>query len=202
MEALEIIVDILRILERLFELIIQFGDAWSMPLVALVAAILIWKFRDTIIALLDDAEKVKLGMFEWERRIRDELNLAQSDIQTIEVPHGMVQIDETLEDRVSANARGVMLEAWLGIEDTITKLVEAHDIEIERRHRRQLIPRINLLLGRDIIDADLAQRIRQLRMIRNNVAHVSEFSPNQEVALEYAELAQFVVAALEDRMPR
>ena len=51
MEFLQVVENVLRVLERLFELIIQFGDAWSAPLVAIVVACVVLKFRSTIIGV-------------------------------------------------------------------------------------------------------------------------------------------------------
>ena len=45
--------------------IVEFGDAWSMPLVAVILAITAWKFRDVLESLLSRLGKIKWAKVKW-----------------------------------------------------------------------------------------------------------------------------------------
>lgn len=199
MEFLQVVENVLRVLERLFELIIQFGDAWSAPLVAIVVACVVLKFRSTIIGVFGrltefEAAGIRLKL---EAAFRSDVNRVQERRRRlIPARTTLPPMEAQVEVRVRSSSRGIIIDAWLGIEAMLSMLAEAHGIIPSQPPSRAPFRVIEALLDHNVIDADLEDVILDMRRIRNNVVHVHDFSPNEEVAQEYAEEARQVVATL------
>ena len=79
---MDFIVSLLYVLERVFELIIEFGDAWSAPLVAMVIGFTAWKFRIVIGSLASRLERFRLGDSSMEFQAENELLETERKVQT------------------------------------------------------------------------------------------------------------------------
>ena len=204
MEFLQVVANVLIGLERLFELIIQFGEAWSAPLVAFVVAWLVLKFRSPIIGVFGRLREFEAAgiRFKLDAELRTDLNRVQERRRRlITARTTLPPIEAQVEVRVRSSSRGIIIDAWLGIEAMLSMLAEVHGIIPSQPPSRAPFPVIEALLDHNVIDADLEDVILDMRRIRNNVAHVHDFSPNEEVAQEYAEEARQIVATLKERLP-
>ncbi len=192
---------LIRFAEAILQFIVDFGEAWNIPLVAIVIAILLWKLRDRIFDFLEDVESLKAGGIEFTRR---RLQRYMDDARGRPIdppPQSTPPIDEEIQDSASTNARGAMIEAWLDVEDSILRLAEAHSIESPQHSRGNLLPIIRDLLDRKVIEDDLNHLIQPLRRARNLIVHRTSFTPDEEDALEYIQMARRLVAALDERHP-
>ena len=198
MEFLDYLV---RFAEAILLFIVDFGEAWDIPLIAIVIAILLWKLRIPIFDFLEDVESLRAGGFELTRRKMQRYIATAGQVPIDLPPQETPPIDEEIQDSASINARGVMIEAWLDIEEGLFRLAEAHNVELPRGSRTSLLPVIRSLVDRKIVEDELNQVIQSLRRARNLIVHRSSFSPDEEEALEFVRLARQVVAALSERHP-
>ena len=92
---------VLKVLERCIELIIQFGEAWSLPLVAGVVAWTAWKFRPVLEGLFSRLDNLEWGNKRAGFRASEELSKTQASVQSLVQAGSIPTLDEESLERIS-----------------------------------------------------------------------------------------------------
>lgn len=179
--------DILTFITKLIEF-----TAWPIAAVALVAML-----RTEIKSLLPHVKKLKAGPVEaeFEREIR-ELE-ATAKAQLLPPPEGLTPERQMLLQLVQVNPRSAVLEAWRGIEESATRVVQNKALYVPERESNSPLAVIRVLNKENILSAEEISLYHDLRTLRNQAAHAQDFSPTTDAALSYVELASGLRRALE-----
>lgn len=82
---------------------------------------------------------------------------------------------------------GAVLETWKVLEETAAELIAVKypsvDLDIPTRYKQ-----IETTLGKELIDTKTEKIFRDLRLLRNKVAHAKGFQVDKVEAIEYIEL--------------
>ena len=106
-----------------------------------------------------------------------------------------------VDERILADfsSTGAIIESWLLVEREMMDLAESHHLSLTAQQRRVPQRMAQALARAGIIDDDLAAVVRDLREVRNIVAHTPGMTPNTNDAEEYAATATRIVSALRQK---
>ncbi|MCD9008143.1 hypothetical protein LDO31_18260 [Luteimonas sp. XNQY3] len=152
--------------------------AW--PLAAVAIALI---FRQQLRALLSRIRKGKVGLaeFEFEQEIRD---LAEQ-LPVEPVP---TQVGTPTVALATTNPRAAILEAWLGVETSMTQL--AKSVQLPKFvHPRNTSAVLRVLESAGALAPEDAALFNDLRTLRNQATHDADFSPSPESVIQYVQLA-------------
>jgi hypothetical protein len=174
--------DILTFIAELFK-----AAAW--PIAVVVIALL---FRTQFRELLVRLKKGKVGPaeFEFEQSVKA---LTEEAPELIAPTPGFGTPSVQL---VASNPRAAILEAWLGVEDAVQKLARSRDISPSSSARNPLAL-VRALERSQALDSQQSVLFNDLRALRNQAAHDSEFSPSTDSVLSYAQLAKSLRESIE-----
>ena len=96
---------LIRFTENILQFIVDFGEAWDIPLIAIVIAILVWKLRNPIFEFLEDVESLRAGGVELTRRRMQRYIESARQITIDPPPQSTPPIDEEVQQSASTNAR-------------------------------------------------------------------------------------------------
>jgi len=103
---------------------------------------------------------------------------------------------EMLRELARVNPRSAILEAWLGVESAVRRAALQRiggspppDVSSPLRTMRELVLS-------DIVTNQDAALFHDLRGLRNQAAHLQDFNPSYQSALEYVNMASFLEARL------
>ncbi|SCC91909.1 conserved hypothetical protein [Thiomonas sp. X19] len=181
--------DILTFVAKLIEF-----TAWPIATVALVAML-----RSEIRSLLPHVKKLKAGPLEaeFEREVKELEAMAKAQPQLIPSPEGLTPERHMLLQLVEVNPRSAVLEAWRGIEESAIRVVRNKALYVPEREAHSPFAVIRALNKENILSAEEVSLYHDLRTLRNQAAHVEDFSPTADAALSYIELASGLRRALE-----
>ncbi|TBR07498.1 MAG: hypothetical protein EPO47_11175 [Rugosibacter sp.] len=167
--------------------------AWPLSLV-----IVAWLMRAELRELLRLVKKLKAGPVEAEfdrevRSLRVEIETREPTAPT--TPATRAQTDPLLE-LAARHPRAAILEAWRAVEVALLRLANSRDLlppgldKTPSRHVIGVITKDHLLAPEEIA------LYYDLRNLRNQAAHATDFDPSEIAALDYVELSKgFINAA-------
>jgi len=167
--------------------------AWPLS-VSLVA----WLLRAELRELLRLVKKLKAGPVEAEfdrevRSIRVETETREPAIAT--TPAIRAQTDPLLE-LAARHPRAAILEAWRVVEVALLRLANSRDLlppGLDRTPSRHVI---GLITKEHLLAPEEIALYYDLRNLRNQAAHATDFDPSEASGLDYVELAKgFINAA-------
>ena len=182
-----------------YEFIADLARSLAWPFVAALGALFIrWPVVALLREVLPSLEKLKFRDFEvvFDRR----LTKIESNAAAIGQEGSSPSIDERIEDTFSINPRSAVIESWLTVEAAVTELARAHDIQARLPRQRSPIDLLHTLEQRGIVPHKLAAMLRDLRAVRNQVAHELEISLEPDMARRYAEAASRTAYGLRQLM--
>ena len=124
------LVDLLIVLERIFELIIEFGSAWSTPLVALVIAITAWKFRYIISGLASRVGKIKLGENVMEFDAERSLKEAREQLRDLPIEPKRPAISAHILETINISPEYSVMQSWDLLEEVVQKAASALEVKL------------------------------------------------------------------------
>jgi hypothetical protein len=138
---------------------------------------------------------------DWQADFGEELSKIEQQIETHEQRPELPpneQRDERLLRAADFSPNFAVLEAWLNVEDALRRVARQNGIDFRRGSSPLYLTR--LLKSQDIIDAQTAALLDDLRALRNLAVHPDPERPiSAEEARRYGELANEVSALLEQR---
>lgn len=179
----------MRFIEEIFKLI---GNlAWP------IAAVLIASFfKKELAALLARLKKGKWGdaEFEFENYVR-EVD-AEADIPRVPEEES---ISPAAAARASTDPRGAIVSAWVEVEDALFNLVRNRDLPQAMptpRQPKNTISAIRAVQKAQALDSNWVALFHDLRTLRNEAAHSTDFSPPPDAVIKYVQLAKELVNAM------
>lgn len=179
----------MRLIEELFKLM---GNlAWP------IAAVLIASyFKRELAALLARLKRGKWGdaEFEFENYVR-EVD-AEADIPRAP---GEDSISPAAASRASTDPRGAIVSAWVEVEDALFSLVRSRNLSLSTpRQSRSTISAIRAVQKAQALDSNWVALFHDLRTLRNEAAHSTDFSPPPDAVIKYVQLAKELVNAMHE----
>lgn len=177
--------------------IAKLAEALGWPIAAIVLAA--W-LRKEIRALLPYVKRVKAGPLEaeFEREVRElkaSTEAAPAEARK-ELPPPPSQ--PLLLQLAELHARSAILEAWVRVEAAARAALEKKSpatATVATRNPHRLAEQLGAL---GLLEEDQVSLFHELRNLRNEVAHVPEFSPSRESVVSYIEMASYLQSWLED----
>lgn len=168
----------------LLSFVAKLVDALAWPVATIILVTLL---RDQINPLLAHMKRLKAGPVEaeFERQVAE---LKSSTEMPQEGP-GVSPERKRLLKLVEVEPRAAVMEAWRGVEQAAISVVRERGIFVPERDSRSPYAVIRALSREGVLDGEEAALYYDLRSLRNQAAHASDFSPTVDAALTYLELA-------------
>jgi hypothetical protein len=171
--------------------------AW--PLALIVTVLLLRKEIKNLLSLL---RKLKAGPLEaeFDREVKElraevETELPPTPLPTPAAQERSSSQRQKLVQLSQVNPRSAIIEAWLGVEFAAQRALG--QVGQSPRPNASPISLFRDLSKSQLLDPELLALFQDLRALRNQAVHVSDFNPSQEAALNYIDLALRVQSALE-----
>ena len=163
-----------------------------------VIAFVVFLFRGPIQKLIPE-----LRWFKWfgaEARFGNAVEVAataaaQAELPTPEPTTGELALATELSTEISSAPRAAVIEAWLAVERELEDIALQSGVDVPERASAP-VKLARDLVRRGVIDAALADVIRDLKDARNVAAHARSYSVERDQVTEYVKLAGRVRAAL------
>lgn len=161
----------------------------------IAAAFIAFFFKRELAALLARLKKGKWGSaeFEFENYVR-EVD-AEADIpRTPEAEN----ITPSAAARASVDPRGAIVSAWIEVEDALFDLVRVRQLSepVSSAKARSSVWAIRAAQKAQALDATWVALFQDLRAMRNEAAHSTDFSPPPEAVIKYVQLAKELTNAI------
>lgn len=175
----------------------QLIDSLAWPVTVLVV---VWLLRRPLAQLLPEVRKVKYGDFEAEfGREVEELRERMAEV----MPPPKTEPEEAesfgrLEDLAKVAPNAAVLQAWNEVESAARNLLEARGRTVDADSPTPYL-RIERMLQRgELVEERKVKIFKDLRRLRNKVAHAAGYEITRAQAEEYIELALALREHLED----
>lgn len=174
-------------------------DALAWPAVVFFVFLVL---RKPLLGLLPQVRKFRFKEFEAEfdrgiteiqARMADELPLEAAELPAPE------SIEIRLGNLASIAPSAAVMEAWKQVEAAAKLLISSHghSIDYQVSAPYSLIERT---LGRgDLIEPKKVKIFRELRQLRNKVAHADQYEPTADQAVEYVHAAMALARFMEGK---
>ncbi|WP_457351846.1 hypothetical protein [Roseateles sp. P5_D6] len=160
-----------------------------------VAAVYIaFVFRKEFAALLSRLKKGKWGSaeFEFENYVRE----VEAEADIPRAPDAE-NVSPSAAARASSDPRGAIVSAWIEVEETLFRLVRNKQLDtVSLRPSRGTVGAIRAVQKAQALDANWVALFHDLRAMRNEAAHSTDFTPPPDAVLKYVQLAKELTAAM------
>lgn len=155
------------------------AEALAWPLSTFGIALL---FREQLIELLRSVKKGKVGPaeFEFERELKA--------IEAVAVQLPSARTPAHAASDATANPRGAVLDAWIGLEDQAIEFALKNEI-VRPTARRNPHGAVKGILKSGVLGESSRQVLEELYNLRNLAAHDPDFNPGPDSVLAYVRLA-------------
>lgn len=165
----------------------------------IASVILVLLLRNEIKSLLPHVKKLKAGPVEaeFEREVKELLKETGTQPTLVPPPEGLTAERQMLFQLVQVNPRSAILDAWRGIEEAAVRLVQEKALYVSERDARSAFAVIRAIGSANLLSPEDFALYHDLRALRNQAAHATDFSPTTDAALSYIGLAGRLRGALE-----
>ena len=163
------------------------------------STVLVFMLKDEIKRLLPFVKKLKAGPVEaeFEREVKELKATAEAQPEILPPPEGITPERQMLLQLVQVNPRSAVLEAWRGIEEASIRVIQNKAVYVPEKESRFPLSVVRALNKSSLLTSDELALYHDLRSLRNQAAHVQDFAPNTDAALNYIELAGRLRQALQ-----
>lgn len=179
----------IRLVEELVKLI---GNlAWPTAAVAIASF-----FKKELAALLSRLKKGKWGGAEFEFE-----NYVQEVDAEADIPRAAEaeNISPAAATRASTDPRGAIVGAWIEVEDALFNLLRSRDlspVSSSPQQTKNTVSAIRAVQRAQALDSNWIALFHDLRALRNEAAHSTDFSPPPSAVIKYVQLAKELVNAM------
>lgn len=177
---------------RLIEAILEFLGEIAWPIAAIVIGL---KFKKELAALLIRLKRGKLGSaeFEFERYV----DAVDAETEIPRMPD-VEAISPKAAIRATVDPRGAIVGAWIEVEEALLNLIQNRELSEPAVHSksRGLVSAINAVQRAQVLDSSWVALFHDLRVMRNEAAHSTEFTPPPESVIKYVQLAKELTNAM------
>jgi len=171
--------------------IVELLKATAWPFATVGIALL---FHEQLTALLKRIKKGKVGPaeFEFEEAIKA---LKEEAAEVVQAPPA-IGVGAPTVKLVSSDPRAAVLSAWLQVEAAATNLAVSRQL-VEPRSARNPTTVIRAIEKSGAIQQQYIPLLNELRHLRNQAVHDTDFSPSTESVLSYVQLAEEIANAMQ-----
>lgn len=179
------------ILRELLEALAKLFAALAWPV---AAVFIVRQLRTEITGLLSRLKRGKVGGAEFE--FADYVRAAEEEAEIQRTPETQA-VDSIAVAKASSDPRGTILSAWLDVEAALNSLVETKKLaEGYTRIAKRNLTSIRLVQRAELLSANYVGLFHDLRAMRNEAAHSTDFLPPADAVVRYVQLAQELAAEL------
>lgn len=173
----------------------KIAEALAWPV---AAAALVFLLRPEIKTLLSFLKRLKAGPLEaeFEREVKELRTEAEVDLPPAPLPPAVSPEKQKLLLLAQINPRSAILEAWQGIEFALQRLISQRGLTSTSKETYSQMGIVRALTRAQVLNPEAMTLYHNLRALRNQAAHVNDFSPTYDSALNYIELAGLLQAAI------
>lgn len=172
-------------------------DALAWPATVLV---IVWLLRGPLTQLIPEVRKLKYRDFEAEfgREVEDLRERMVNAIPPSKTAPEKTESFERLEELARIAPNAAVLEAWKEVEAAARRLLAAHGLEVDSTGATPYL-RIEQMLQRgEYVEESRVKIFKDLRRLRNKVAHATGYEISHVQAQEYIELALALKESLDE----
>ncbi len=170
------------------ELIIKLLDVIAWPI---VAVIVVFSLKSEIKGIIPLIKRLKIGPLEadFEQKVLNTSEKYEPSLDSITVESDDFPTEENLSRLVSINPRGAIMEAWLELEKSLKQAV-VHKAGSPVPDVSTSYKIVQALRAQNIFNEEEVDLINELRGLRNQAAHLSEFHPTEASAFMFMQMAK------------
>ena len=176
-----------------FEFITTLVEALVWPLTVVLA---IFAFRRPISTLLPFLQRLKYKDFVLE--FNQKLDDVNAQVAAVTRDGAEIPVASELLELAQIHPRGAVIDSWLAVEAAIRQVATSRGIVADPLRRRSTFSVERELARSGVIEPSVVSILRELRSIRNEVAHRLDLPVTPEMARQYASAASRMVVALRD----
>ena len=177
------------------DLIVHLADSLAWPLFAFVA---LWMLRSPLKDLSRLVEKIKYKDLElnFGRTLEETAGRADS-IQPIDGKDS--EVNKILEGALDPDPRIAVLKSWASVETAVEKLAHSHLNDHGHSRRIPTFRLIEVLFQAGVIDHSLASVLREMRPLRNLIAHGEDITVDDHTVRAFARAAARLALIIEEK---
>jgi hypothetical protein len=159
--------------------------------------------RKEIKALLPLVKRLKAGPVEaeFDREVKELKATAEAQLPSVAQPQAVTTQRQKLLQLVEINPRSAVIEAWQCVEFAARRFLQSQNGSITEREPQSPVALLRGLNRYEVLTRDEVALFNDLRGLRNEAVHRSEFVPTYESVLNYIDLAARLQAVIELRLP-
>lgn len=186
MDALTFIIEIVKAL------------GWPVATIALVMML-----RKEIKALLPLVKRLKAGPVEaeFDREVKELKATAEAQLPPVTQTQAVTTQRQKLLQLAEINPRSAVIEAWQDVEFAARRFLQSQSAPITEREPQSPVALLRGLNRYEVLTRDEVALFNDLRSLRNEAVHRSEFVPTYESVLNYIDLAARLQTVIELRLP-
>jgi len=176
--------------------IVKLVEFLAWPFAAVVLVLLL---RTELRQLLPHVKRLKAGPVEaeFEREVKELQKEASGQPTPPSLTAGLTAERQMLFQLVQVNPRSAILEAWRGVEEAALGLVQAKGLYVSERDARSAFAVIRAIGSANVLSSEDFALYHDLRTLRNQAAHATDFAPTTDAAHSYVGLASRLRGSLE-----
>lgn len=150
---------------------------------------IVFMLRKPLRELLKLLRRLKYGDFEaeFDKEVNEAKETAEELSQQLTPALSEAADFATYSNLIKVNPRSAILEAWRTVESELRNLARSKQLLMEATPPPSRVLRV-LDRAKELDTAQVAL-IHDLRALRNQAAHLEDFSPSENAALNYVQLA-------------
>lgn len=179
--------------------IVEIVKALGWPAAAIA---LVMMLRKEIKALLPLVKRLKAGPVEaeFDREVKELKATVEAQLPPVVQPQAVTQRQKLLQ-LAEINPRSAVIEAWQGVEFAARRFLQFQSASITERELQSPVALLRSLNKYEVLTRDEVALFNDLRSLRNEAVHRSEFVPTYESVLNFIDLAARLQAVIELRLP-
>jgi len=168
--------------------------AWPIAGVAILIV-----FRKQFAALVPQIRRIKAGPIEaeFEHKLKELRAAADSGAKPLPPSNTLSARERVLFQLAEINPRSAILEAWQHLEIAARQRVLELGLHEAGPERRPILDAYRALGKAKVLDSEELALFGELRALRNQAAHVEQFTPTKAAAIDYINLCKRLVARIE-----
>lgn len=180
--------------------IVEIVKALGWPVAAII---LVMMLRKEIKALLPLVKRLKAGPVEaeFDREVKELKETAEAQLQPVVRSQDATTQRQKLLQLIEVNPRSAVIEAWQCVEFAARRFLQSQNGSITEREPQSPVALLRGLNRYEVLTRDEVALFNDLRSLRNEAVHRSEFVPTYESVLNYIDLAARLQAVIELRSP-
>lgn len=181
----------------ILDFIAKMTDTLAWPILVLIIALI---FRRQILQTISSLKSFRFGNAEakFEQGLQDATEKAQAiEPASEEIVQASTPRRNELLRMAGASPTGAIIEAWKDVEQAVRELARNNNLLTENNRPQPAFNLIRLLAREELLPKPESETISELRVIRNQAAHLNDYVISKDQASRYVDLADRIVDSIQ-----